>query len=163
MKNNWLIFGIGATVLLIAGGVYWAGKVTAEPEVQVSQEAKAEVGETSYDWGEIPINGGNVYKSFTVKNAGQGELQLYDVKTSCMCTEAQVVVGDETSPEFGMHGNSSWVSRVPAGGEAEVKVRFDPAYHGPSGVGAITRLVTVKTNDADHPELEFNLAAVVTN
>jgi len=125
--------------------------------VEKSDQAKAEAGETNYDWGEIKINGGNAEKVFLIKNTGTGPLILSSVSTSCMCTTAQVIINGKESPFFGMHQKSSWMGEVSAGREAELKIVFDPAFHGPSGVGVMTRQIEVATNDKNNPKLEFTL------
>lgn len=152
---------VGLSLLILVGGVALASRAPQPVAVQSSQEAKVEVDGTSYDWGTIPIDGGNVVKTFTIRNVGTGTLELANVQTSCMCTEAQVVIDGEKSPFFGMHAKSSWVGKLTAGSQAELVVTFDPAYHGPAGIGQITRVVSMSTNDASRPKLEFTLAANV--
>lgn len=124
-------------------------------------DAKVEVSEINHDWGEIGIDDGNVEKVFEIKNDGTKPLALYNVYTSCMCTTAQLILDDQDSPLFGMHDKSSYVMEVPPGKSAKLKVVFDPAYHGPSGVGPITREVIVKTNASESPEINFVLTANV--
>jgi hypothetical protein len=80
-----------------------------------------------------------------------------------MCTEAQVVINDEKSPVFGMHSRSSWKGVVSSGESADVKVVFDPLFHGPQGTGPITRLVSFETNDPESPRMEFKLTGNVVN
>jgi len=60
-----------------------------------------------------------------------------------------------------MHEKSSSVFEVKPGETAELLVEFDPAFHGPSGVGPITRTITMNTNDVKNPVLSFNLTANV--
>ena len=65
-----------------------------------------------------------------------------------MCTTASYKKGEEKRGPFGMPGHGI----VPPLGvelgsneEAEVEVVFDPAAHGPAGVGMIERVVTFET------------------
>ena len=44
---------------------------------------------------------------------------------------------------------------------AEVVTVFDPAAHGPQGIGPISRLVSFETNDPQNPYIEFSFSAVV--
>ena len=97
-----------------------------------------------------------------LKNTGTDVLKLTKVKTSCHCTKAQVIINGNTSPSFGMNTVSPWVGEVAPGGEAQLNVVFDPAYHGPNSVGPITRYISVDTNDPSNPNLEFTLTATVT-
>lgn len=163
MNDKKIIIGfIILTLLILGGGVYILSQTTTSPAAVTSfQNAKASVGQKTHDWGIIPYSGGNVSKTFTIKNTGTNVLQLTNIKTSCACTYAQIIIDGKTSPTFGMHTTSSWVGGVTAGKEANLTVVFDPAFHGPSGVGAIERLVSVETNDIQNPKLEFSLKGTV--
>jgi len=166
MNDNKIIIGvILATVVLLFGAIWFAQKSNSSADVKVvtSQDVRAVVGENTYDWGTIQLKGGDVKKVFAINNTGTDSLQLYDVLTSCTCTSARVIIDGQSSPSFGMHQKSNWVGEIPAGGEAEIEVTFVPDFHGPSGIGAITRQVKVATNDPNNPELLFNLTANVVN
>jgi len=161
-SNNKLIIGfVVGTLVIIIGGVVLVNKTGNTAQLEMTQEAKAEVAEITHDWEEIDINGGKVTKVFKIKNTGSGTLKLANVATSCMCTTAQVSVNDKKSPFFGMHSKSSWAGEVPAGGEAEVLVEFDPLFHGPNGVGGIIRQVSLETNDPENLKITFNVSAEV--
>lgn len=161
MSKKVLIIFSALTLLLLGGGIYVLSATSSSPKITVSQNAKVTVAEKNFDWGNIPYSGGNATKTFTIKNTGTETLQLNEVKTSCTCTKAQVSIGGKTSPYFSMHSTSGWVGEVPAGKEAQLTVIFDPAFHGPSGVGPIERLVSVETNDPANPKIEFSLKGVV--
>jgi len=47
------------------------------------------------------------------------------------------------------------------GEQAQVEVVFDPAFHGPSGLGSITRQVVMDTSDPDRSRLEFSMRGLV--
>lgn len=153
----------GATALIIAGGVWWSGRDGAVSGMssEAGVDAKAQVMESTYDWGEISIDGGKVEKVFDIKSEGAGTLRLHNVSTSCMCTTAQLLLGNKKSPEFGMHTKSSYKLEVPPGETAQLKVVFDPAFHGPSGIGPVTRQIEVQTNGANQQKLSFVLTAMV--
>ena len=63
-----------------------------------------------------------------------------------------------------MEGHGSPVPTIneelPAGQEAQIEVVFDPAAHGPAGVGPISRNVFVETTDGK--KLVFEIKAQVT-
>lgn len=152
---------IGFTLLILVGGIYLVNN-SAPPELSTTGNPKAEVlGENTHSWGEIDIEGGNVEKVFQIKNVGDSPLEVTNVKTSCMCTEAQISVGDETSPAFGMHTRSGWKGSIQPGETADVRVVFDPMFHGPQGTGPITRLVSFSTNDSSNKTIEFRLSGNV--
>ncbi len=163
MKINKLIVSlILLTAAIIGGGSYLVVR-SSPSQLSSDQSAVATITETSFDWGTIGINNGKVQKNFTIKNNGSSPLRLNNVVTSCMCTTAQVVINGQSSPAFGMHAKSSWSGEVEPGQNADLVVVFDPAFHGPSGVGAITRIITVDTSDAKNPQLSFTLTANVVN
>lgn len=161
--NNKIIIGIVLfTVLLFVGGiVLLSGSGSTSATITDSRNAKATVDQKNYDWGQINMKGGNVSKIFTIKNTGTDTLKLTNIKTSCHCTKAQVKISNTASPYFGMNSVSSWIGEVPQGQEALLDVIFDPAYHGPQGVGPINRLVAAETNDPSNSRIEFSLTGTV--
>lgn len=164
-KNSPLILGavlVIGSVALLFGGTFAFTALTASPEVEASALADITVDEQSFDWGEIEMKDGPVKAEFTITNSGSEELQLYDVVTSCSCTNAQLFFGDKKSPLYSMHSSSNYVMKVPPQQSARLVVEFDPAFHGPTGIGPQSRQITVKTNDADTPELTFNVNTEVT-
>lgn len=150
------------TLIVLVGTVVLAVKMTTTAQIETNSSAQAKVPEATFDWGKIGIAAGNAEKDFTIENTGSAPLKLFNVKTSCDCTTARLSQGAATSPVFGMHTNSNFVMEVPPGQKAVLKVIFDPAYHGPDGVGPITRQITVQTNDPSQGLLTFLLTAVVT-
>ncbi len=153
-----LIVFIILTVTILGGGIYLLSATSTAPQkVAISQNAKVLVDQKTFDWGTIPYSGGNVSKTFTIKNTGTDVLQLTNIKTSCACTYAQLTINGKTSPRFSMHSTSGWVGEVAAGKEAQLTVVFDPAFHGPTGVGSMERLISLQTNDINSPNLEFSL------
>lgn len=163
MNERKVITGIiAATLVLIIGGVFLAtGTEDKENQQKMNDKVLAVSDDKYFDWGEININDGVVEKEFEIKNDGEETLTLSNVVTSCMCTTAILIKGDEESPEFGMHTKSRYEMGVASGETAKLKVTFDPAFHGPSGVGPITRQVTVETNDPSNPKLSYTLTAMV--
>lgn len=156
-----VLLTIVSTIVIMGGGVILLNSSQA-PQVSVSQNTKAyTVDPTSSDWGQIPMYKGNVTKVFRIKNTGTDPLKLYNIKTSCHCTKANVSIGSDESPNFGMDSYSSWVGEVAPGKEAKLSVIFDPAYHGSSGVGPINRFVSVETNDKTNPKLTFTVTGTV--
>ena len=166
MNNKKFTVGvIAVTALLLLGGIVLATRMTSTPQadqVQTSSLAKAVVGETTYDWGNITMGDGNAEATFTIKNDGTDPLKLSNIITSCACTTAQLILGDKQSPAFGMHNKSAYVFELPPQQEAQLKVVFDPAFHGPNGVGPIDRLVSLTTNDPAQPKLQFSVTGMVS-
>ena len=162
MTDLKIIFAVlASTAVIIIGGILLASKLSSSPQVESSSGAKVKVEKTSHDWGEVGIKNGKVEASFEIENTGEENLKLYNVKTSCDCTTAQLSSGNNTSPSFGMHDNSSYILEVPPKIKANLKVVFDPAYHGPDSVGPITRQINIQTNDKDQTLLSFILSGTV--
>ncbi|KKS17568.1 MAG: hypothetical protein UU77_C0005G0019 [candidate division WWE3 bacterium GW2011_GWC1_41_7] len=161
MNNKFVIFISIVSVLILGIGIVAATSKTP-PQLEQTDGAKLEfVGDKTFDWGIIDINGGIVEKIFTIRNAGETDLLMTNVKTSCMCTEAQVIINGEASPAFQMHAQSSWKGTVKPGEEAQIRVVFDPLFHGPTGTGPITRLIGFDTNDRNNATGELTVTAVV--
>ncbi|MBI4080929.1 MAG: DUF1573 domain-containing protein [Candidatus Levybacteria bacterium] len=176
MNDKKYIFIIGAlTLIILFGGVVIVSNSSSTPQISSSQnarlqlpsqsdggQAKAETVEpTSYDWGNISYSGTKATKTFTIKNTGSDPLKLFNIKTSCHCTKAHVTIDGKDSPDFGMSGISSWMGEVPVGKEAKVTAIFDQTFHGPQGIGPITRFVSVETNDRGTPKITFTLTGTV--
>lgn len=117
----------------------------------------------THDFGRISMANGTVNTRFGIKNTGSEDVVIRKVYTSCMCTKATLVFGPERrSGPFGMPGHGS-IPRIDEsiapGEEVFVEVSFDPAAHGPAGIGRIQRTVVVE-NDAGEP-LKFFFDAFV--
>ncbi|KKQ37898.1 MAG: hypothetical protein US54_C0023G0002 [Candidatus Roizmanbacteria bacterium GW2011_GWA2_37_7] len=160
--NIKVIIGFVIGIAVLIGGSY--GLVTfsdTTSKIEASSNVKVVTGKTDHDWGTIGINDGKVRATYTIKNEGTESLKLFNIVTSCACTTAQIKVGEKTSPEFGMHTKSQYVSEVSPKKTAELIAVFDPAFHGPSGTGPITRQIMIETNDKTNPQLAFTAEAVV--
>src|SRR3989338_4387067 len=161
-ERNIIIAVLLTSLLILGGGIFLLSQTssTTKQEVTLSQNAKIEVQEKTFDWGEIKYSKGNATKTFTIKNTGSDPLKLYNVKTSCACTKANLTIDGKLSPDFGMH-SSPWIGEVASGKEAILNVIFDQTFHGPTGVGPMERLISMQTNDLSSPALEFKLTGNV--
>ncbi|MCA9374002.1 MAG: DUF1573 domain-containing protein [Candidatus Gracilibacteria bacterium] len=111
------------------------------------------INNSSFDWGDINIEGGDVEHEFTLKNVGDEDLIIKSANTTCMCTTAVVETQDGISPTFAMHGSVPWGVAVKPNEEFTVKVIFDPMAHGPSATGPIQRSVYLYTSSK--PNAQF--------
>lgn len=142
-------FIIGAfifTLLLVVGLAFLVS--SKEKKTSVLSEVAAEgltATPTDYDLGEVPINGGIVTKEYEVKNETGGDIELLKIATSCMCTTANAKVGGDETRFYGMEmagdKNPILSLKVKNGETAKISVQFDPAAHGPEGVGPFDRIV----------------------
>jgi hypothetical protein len=118
--------------------------------------------EEVFDFGSISMAGGNVVHHYWIRNTGSTPAVIGRMFTSCMCTTATLVKGGRKSAAYGMpgHGFMSPLNETLQPDEAAyVEVVFDPAAHGPAGIGRIARTVTIQT-DRGAP-LELALVATV--
>lgn len=123
-----------------------AGEVTASPSGILNL-------------GQVAYGGGIVSKSFDIKNTSDKSIKLRKITTSCMCTTAKVKIGSKETKLYGMEMNGDLNPLIdydlPAGEVAQVIFDFDPAAHGPQGVGAFDRVITVFF-DVGYKNLEFD-------
>ena len=100
---------------------------------------KAVVGNSLYDFG-TALEGTMVSHTFTIKNIGQGYLDIRGVKTSCGCTT----------------GNPSKMHVAP-GDDSEIAVSFDTHFQ----KGHQVRTITASTNDPDNPQVTMTMQGIV--
>lgn len=153
-----------AAAILIVGGLW--GLKYIQPQKSETLSASAgllKLGEELYDFGSISMAAGKVSHKFKITNSGADPLKMEKIYTSCMCTEATLTQGGKNYGPYGMPGHGF----VPRAGqtlapneEAEILVEFDPAAHGPAGVGYIERAVIIE--DDSGPIADFMIKATVT-
>lgn len=168
MKTSTII-GLLAALILLGGVVIWARPtapgeaVTPDPSRPPVSGGLTLLSDSHYDFGTISMAAGEVKYRYQIKNDTAGPVTIEKIYTSCMCTTATLELGDQTFGPYGMpgHGFSPRIGEsLAAGASATVEVIFDPAAHGPAGVGRIERLVAIETDAGDPLELSF--AATVT-
>lgn len=146
---------VGGAVILLSGS-FSGGKA----QIEKVSGVRMEITENTFDWGEIDYGGGLAIHAFKIKNSGEKDLEIGNIATSCMCTQAYFKDSSGVSPRFGMRGMSrpsSWKGVLKPKQEGELVVEFDPAYHGPTGVGKMERVVSFETNDPQKPYAEVTL------
>ncbi len=143
-----MIIVVFATLALLVGGVYFVNKKessTPESSLAKVEAADVQVSPDNYDIGRVLMKSGLVTREYEIKNNSENALRLKKIVTSCMCTRAQVVVGDKRTRLYAMEMNgvkNPIISfDIPAKLTAKVIVKFDPAAHGPAGVGPVDRIV----------------------
>ena len=177
-RNTKIIIGAGAVILVIGGLV-----IAAKPEPgskQPATVASSSTGSasstgtagstgglttprTKFSFGPISMARGKVTHRYPIRNAGTEPISIRKIYTSCMCTTAALVKGGKTSEAYGMPGHTPIPTiNVPMNPkeEAFIEVIFDPAAHGPAGVGPIERVVTIENSAG--PPLELAFAALVS-
>jgi len=169
-KNRTLVIAIVAAAVL-AGGAFWASnglRNKAAPAPAGNMPAVASpisVFKNDWDFGEISMRDGDVTHNFEIKNEGTEPIAIKKVFTSCMCTTA--LIKDASGNEYGKfgmpgHGLPSATNIVIAPGEtATVEAIFNPAAHGPAGVGLARRSIYLETNSTVSPKVEVRFSALV--
>ncbi|MEX0877715.1 MAG: DUF1573 domain-containing protein [Candidatus Spechtbacterales bacterium] len=168
MKNttrNLLIF---SGVVVFVAGLFWLASTSEESDskaVEYSQGSLAGSGQ-SFNFGTIDMQDGDVVHEFEIKNESVEPVLITKAYTSCMCTVAYIY--DAEGKEYGAFGMLGH-GRLPAlnatvepGETVIVKAVFDPAAHGPSGVGLADRVIYIETNSAQSPKMELSFRAMVT-
>ncbi len=166
-KLQKIFFGLAVLVLGLAG--IWllsSSNSTAKPSESARSYSNgvlsAEVAD--YDFGKISMAAGKVTHEYAVKNMGTDPVRISKMFTSCMCTVASITTKNGTWGPFGMQGHGYIPSinvDIAPGEEAVVSATFDPAAHGPAGVGKIERVVVLEQEGGRKP-LELNFSAMVT-
>ena len=161
-----IVGGIVTTVGLVAAIV--AAKPatnTAEPSARPATAAAApavrslNAAERHFDFGSISMAAGKVDHRFWLKNEGTEPVLLERIHTSCMCTTATLVKGMRIIGTYGMagHGPLPEVNQTLAPGEAAyIDARFDPAAHGPAGLGRTERIITIERAGGAPLQLVFS-------
>lgn len=160
--SNKIIFGIGAAILIVAGVVFVARPDSSQKNntVNVSNGllGAIEIPEKTFDFGRISMTEGNVSHSFTIKNTGNEPVTINKMYTSCMCTTAVLKMNGKTFGPYGMPGHG-FIPKINqefgSGEEAIVEVTFDPAAHGPAGLGLIQRAIILENNTGELFQLSF--------
>ena len=155
-KNKQIIFTIVLGIIFLLVG-YLIGQ---DNKPSTKLPGQLELSDSFFDFGTVGLD--PVEHSFTIKNVGEGELNISKVSTSCGCTTAQLEKQGEISSPFGMdHGNlpPANFSLLP-GEEGKIKVTYNPLAHGLQNArGTFRRMVYIRT---ENPKKEYTLTINVT-
>lgn len=159
-SNKGLIVGISLIVLALVVAIIAANPGTrsgvaassdpAAPAAAAAgpQQAGAlKAREARFEFGPISMAAGKVSHRYWFRNESGAPVLIRQVYTSCMCTTATLVKGMRVIGSYGMpgHGPLPAVNQTLAPDEAAyVDVVFDPAAHGPAGLGFTERVVTIE-------------------
>lgn len=115
----------------------------------------------TFDFGQVSMAAGVVRKQIAVTNPGRAPVKVTKLFTSCMCTTVKLQMNGRTVGPFGMpgHGVVPRIAEVLAPGQqATLEVAFNPAAHGPAGVGRVNRQVIVETDGGGTLAVAFTAA-----
>jgi len=163
MDNKYKNIVLGILVIVVATALVVSlkrGRANAQP---AGGYASLTLEETAYDFGNLSMAAGKVMHGFKIKNTSDKPVVINKFYTSCMCTEATLEVGGKKIGPYGMPGHTSIPTigeRLAPGAEATIDVDFDPAAHGPAGVGHIERVIYIESKGV--PKQELGISATVT-
>jgi len=164
MSSKALLIGIVLSFGLLFGAAFWFSQPSpTAPAVASASTGQLTTTETFYDFGTISMKKGPVSHKFTVTNSDSVPAVVTKLFSSCMCTKGVLITESKTWGPFGMPGHVSIpkiAAEIAPSQTAQVEVIFDPAAHGPAGVGKIERTVTAELNGRS--PLLFNFSANVT-
>jgi len=163
---------IGAiAALVILSGLTWVLKPSLFQRSGSAENQPATSGvigatEDFFDFGTISMSAGKVMRKFTLKNSSDAPVRVTKLFTSCMCTQASIATQNDRRGPFGMQGHGGSIPKInleiKPGETAEVEAVFDPAAHGPAGIGKVRRVVYVETDSSEAPEIQLSFEANVT-
>lgn len=154
----------GLVAFFLIGGVVWGIVSSLQSRGQGDNNSsgtpKLEINHSEYDAGDVKIAGGLIKHTYELKNNGDGNLLINSIWTSCHCTTARLIVSGKKSSEFGMDKRST-SQKIAPGKTGSLEVTFDPAYHGPAGIGEAVRAVYLSTNDPQNKKAEVRLIGTI--
>lgn len=147
--------------------MFFSGCATSETEVPKVQ-AKLSTDSPFFDFDTISMKNGVVSHMFEVENNGEEPIVINKVYTTCMCTTVDIMSFDKVKlGSFGMpgHGGADDKAKIMVGQGEKILIEahFDPAAHGPSGIGMIQRSIFLESNSLSMPKMELSFRAMVTN
>ena len=161
-KNNKLTIISVAGVVLVVGLLFWFGKINSSsvPKNPPLGANLLTASEGSFDFGTISMARGNVSRMIKIKNNATEPVLIEKLYTSCMCTNAFLMKEGKKMGPYGMPGHG-FIPKINQmmnpGEEAEIEIVFDPAAHGPAGIGKIDRVVYVESDKSALVELNFSV------
>lgn len=166
MNKKFIILILISVLGIIGFAVFISGSdKNSKASLTETIGAKISVDHNFKTVGDIGYSKGILYHSFPVKNSGTKNLEIANLTSSCACTKTFLRINGKDGPSFGMKGMSapsSWKGIIKPGERGEIIAAFDPTYHGPQGVGEISRTVSFETNDPDNTYVELSFEGVVS-
>lgn len=148
-------------ILGMFGFLWWAGQIQSSKAstAQLPNAQSALVSDRQlYDFSTISMANGLVKTVFKVTNPTDKRIEVKKITTSCMCTKAYVLEGTSRKGPFGMPGHGIVPlanESIDAGETKEIEVVYDPAAHGPAGVGLIDRFIYLEEKNGSVLPLEI--------
>ena len=172
MKKNQLVvlivFVVAVVLVILLANRTGSSRSESNPNTlidSVNGAGALVAAEPFYDLGTISMSAGKVSRMFKITNTGTGQVFVKKIYTSCMCTTATLTTKEGKAGPFGMPGHEAipTISQTVAPNEeASIEAIFDPAAHGPAGVGRVRRSIYIEIDSQKEP-LELIFEANVTS
>lgn len=164
--TKWSTAGMWIVITIVVAAAIIGIIASSSPSTSATNQGSLSAEHRQYNFGTITMSNGIAPHDYSIKNSSSQAVTLRRIVTSCMCTKAQVIDGNGSiRGEFGMpgHGGVSGQTNitVAAGESIVLRALFDPNAHGPSGVGAIDRVITIETNSEKTPTLQLGFTGTV--
>lgn len=125
-----------------------------------SQTGTLRIAKTEHNFGVVAVQTGIVNVEIQLVNIGEGALTISGMESSCGCTRASIVNNGQEGPTFGMAGHggnpANWQAVIKPGERAVLKIYYNPKTH-PNLRGAVTRVVTIYSDDPLNPKQEVRI------
>jgi hypothetical protein len=176
-KRKFVVAGLAAAAVLVVAGAFAYDALTGYPAPgsgkqpqgaaaggsQYFEQAKVRILKEDRELGTMRVSDERTAQ-FSMRNVGGKPLEISQVRTSCMCTLAQVIIDDEQSPIFNMEMHNSpsvqrWKGVIEPGLTATIRVIYRPSLMPVEG--SIARNVKFNTNDPSRPVVELGIHATV--
>lgn len=141
-------------------------QLKAELEKRLVQEAGSKrpqiaLETTSFNLGEVNKTQGKVHTVFKLRNKGNADLVITNLRASCVCTTISLTVDKQKSPYFDNKGApAEWQMEVKPNQTADLEVVLDLA-HKSVKAGDLIREVMIVSNDPLYPEVSVKLEVKV--
>ncbi len=166
MKYKEIIIGVLSAAAVLGLLFFFASPRADEPAPAASAGSGAPglaagtlvPAEASFDFGSISMAKGKVSHTYLIRNTSDAPVLIRKMYTSCMCTEASLTLAGQKLGPFGMPGHAlvpSINQKVGPGEEISVEAVFDPAAHGPAGLGRINRAVILEVENGIPVQVVF--------
>ena len=116
---------------------------------------------TVFNFGEVKKTQGKVSTIFKLRNKGNADLVITNLRASCVCTTISLTVAKQKSPYFDNKGApKDWKMELKPNQTGELEVVLDLA-HKAINAGDLTREVDIISNDPLYPETSVRVEAKV--
>ncbi len=117
----------------------------------------------SFNFGTVVKKKGAVRKIIKLRNNGNQDLVITDIKANCSCTTASLKVDKNKSSYFGQAGaGQGWQMVIAPDKEGELEIIFD-ATNPPLKSGNVARNLTITSNDPLYGQVVVQFEAKVSD